>query len=73
MRISRDTGLRKRRWSTSRQSIGAYELLNLLLWAIIFVTSAIVVEQDAFNILAPFEAVGMVLSTMIVHRAQGKG
>lgn len=73
MRISRDTGLKNRRWSSSRQYIGVHELLNLLLWAIIFITSAIVVEQDAFNILALFEAVGMVLSTMIVHWARGKG
>lgn len=73
MRISRDTELRKRRWSSSRQYIGAYELFNLLIWAIIFVTSAIVVEQDNFNVLALLEAIGMVLSTMIVHWAQGKG
>jgi len=73
MRISRDTGLKKRRWRSSRQYIGAYELFNLLIWAVIFITSAIVVEQDDFNILALLEAIGMVLSTMIVHWAQGKG
>lgn len=73
MRISRDKGLRKRRWSSSRQYIGAYELFNLLIWATIFITSAIVVEQDSFRILALLESIGMVLSTMIVHWAQGKG
>ncbi len=73
MRISRDTGFKKQRWRSSRQYIGAYELFNLLIWAVIFITSAIVVEQDNFSILALLESIGMVLSTMIVHWAQGKG
>ena len=72
MRISRDAGHRPRRLSTGGQAIGVHELVNLALWAIVFVAAGIILDRHGFNTLAPFLAVGMVLSTMIVRWARGK-
>ena len=72
MRISRDTERRARRVSIGRQAIGVHELINLSIWAIVFVAAGIILEGRAFNAIAPFLAFGMVLSTMVVRWARGK-
>ncbi len=72
MRISRDAGRRPRRLRTGGQAIGVHELVNLAIWAVVFVAAGIILDRHGFNTLAPFLAVGMVLSTMIVRWARGK-
>lgn len=72
MRIPRDAGLRSRRLRTGGQAIGVHELFNLALWAVVFVAAGIILDRHGFNTLAPFLAVGMVLSTMIVRWARGR-
>ena len=57
---------------TGGQSLQVYELVNLGIWAVVFVAAGIILDRRGFNTLAPFLAVGMVLSTMIVRWARGK-
>lgn len=70
MRIQRDTRQRPGRLSTGGQGIGVHELVNLALWAIVFVAAGIILDRHGFNTLAPFLAFGMVLSTMVVRWAR---
>lgn len=73
MRFERDTAQRRRRLITVGKGMGGLEYLNLLIWALVFIaTSIITLGTNDFNTIAPFMAVGMVVSTMIVHRARGK-
>jgi len=72
VRFPRETGKRPTRLKTSSQSIGVPELVNLILWAVVFVAAGIILDRHGFNTLAPFLAVGMVLSTMVVRWARGR-
>ena len=50
-----------------------YVMFNILIWAVVFVAGALVsLDTDVFSMLSPFMAVGMVLSTMVVHKARGR-
>ena len=73
MRFDRTAGRRHRRPTPAGQGIQIYELLNLGLWATVFVAAGIILRREPFNTLAPFMAVGMVASTMIVHWARKRG
>jgi hypothetical protein len=70
MRISRDTGRRAGRFRTGGQGLQVYELVNLALWAVVFVAAGVILDRHGFNTLAPFLAVGMVVSTMVVRWAR---
>jgi hypothetical protein len=73
MRFERGTAQRRRRVTTAATSMGGLEYLNLLIWALVFIATAIItLDSNDFNTIAPFMAVGMVASTMIVRRARGK-
>jgi len=72
MRIPRDAGRKPGRLSTGGQAIGVHELVNLAIWAIVFVAAGIILDRHGFNTLAPFLAVGMVISTMLVRWARGR-
>ncbi len=72
MRIPRDTGRRTGRLRTGGQGIGVHEFVNLALWAVVFVAAGIILDRHGFNTLAPFLALGMVLSTMVVRWARGR-
>jgi hypothetical protein len=73
MRFERDAAQRRRRRITAGKGMGGLEYINLLIWAIIFIATAIItLDTNDFNYIAPFMAVGMVASTMIVYRARGK-
>ncbi|MFC1535575.1 hypothetical protein ACFL32_00270 [Candidatus Neomarinimicrobiota bacterium] len=73
MRFERATAQRRRRLVTAGKGMGIHEYLNLFLWALVFIaTSIITLDTNDFNTIAPFMAVGMVASTMIVHWARGK-
>jgi hypothetical protein len=72
MRFERGAAQKRRRLATAGKAMGGLEYLNLLIWALVFIaTSIITIGTDDFNAIAPFMAVGMVASTMIVHRARG--
>lgn len=72
MRIQRDTRRRPGRLSPGGQAIGLHELVNLAIWAIVFVAAGTILDRHGFNTLAPFLAFGMVLSTMVVRWARGR-
>ena len=73
MRFERGAAQKRRRLTSAGKAVGGLVYLNLLIWALVFIATAIItMGTDDFNAIAPFMAVGMVASTMIVHRARGK-
>ncbi|MFB0515664.1 MAG: hypothetical protein ACETWG_03560 [Candidatus Neomarinimicrobiota bacterium] len=70
MRFPRDTRQRPGRLRSGGQAMQIYELANLVIWATVFVAAGIILDRHGFNTLAPFLAVGMVVSTMVVRWAR---